>query len=59
MAEVGAHRILSSIGCPSETFEDACEWFGSAEMSNTDRLEIGRENAKRLFNLGVYKDSTA
>ncbi|KAG0156605.1 hypothetical protein PDIDSM_3786 [Penicillium digitatum] len=59
MAEVGADRILFSIDYPFETFEDACEWFDSAEMSDPDRLKIGRENAKKLFKLGVYKDSTA
>ncbi|CAG8894923.1 unnamed protein product [Penicillium egyptiacum] len=59
MAEVGADRILFSIDYPFETFGDACDWFDSAEMSNTDRLKIGRENAKKLFKLGTYKDSTA
>lgn len=59
LAEVGADRILFSIDYPFETFEDACDWFDNAEMSNTNRLKIGRENAKKLFKLGDYKDSEA
>jgi 2,3-dihydroxybenzoate decarboxylase len=59
MAEVGADRILFSIDYPFETFEDGCDWFDNAELNETDRYKIGRENAKRLFKLGAYKDSTA
>ena len=59
MAEVGADRILFSIDYPFETFEDACVWFDEAELNLTDRLKIGRENAKRLFKLGSYHDSSA
>jgi 2,3-dihydroxybenzoate decarboxylase len=29
------------------------------EMNTRDRLKIGRENAKKLFKLGGYKDSEA
>ncbi|KAL2014457.1 hypothetical protein VTN00DRAFT_1982 [Thermoascus crustaceus] len=59
MAEVGADRILFSIDYPFETFEDACDWFDHTEMSVTDQLKIGRENAKKLFKLEAYKDSSA
>jgi 2,3-dihydroxybenzoate decarboxylase len=59
MAEVGADRILFSIDYPFETFGDACEWFDAAELNLVDKAKIGRENAKRLFRLGAYKDSEA
>nr|7WMB_A Chain A, Amidohydrolase 2 [Aspergillus oryzae]7WMB_B Chain B, Amidohydrolase 2 [Aspergillus oryzae] len=59
MAEVGSDRILFSIDYPFETFSDACEWFDNAELNGTDRLKIGRENAKKLFKLDSYKDSSA
>ncbi|KAJ5812421.1 2-3-dihydroxybenzoate decarboxylase [Penicillium riverlandense] len=59
MAEVGADRILFSIDYPFETFEDGCDWFDGAELNEIDRVKIGRENAKKLFKLGAYKDSEA
>ncbi|GIK03914.1 hypothetical protein Aspvir_007989 [Aspergillus viridinutans] len=59
MAEVGADRILFSIDYPFETFEDGCDWLDNAELNLTDRLKIGRENAKKLFKLGSYHDSSA
>lgn len=57
--EVSADRILFSVDYPFETFEDGCTWFDNAEMNTGDRLKIGRENAKRLFKLDNYKDSSA
>ncbi|EKG13149.1 Amidohydrolase 2 [Macrophomina phaseolina MS6] len=57
MAEVSADRILFSVDYPFETFEDGCEWFDAMELNTRDRLKIGRENAKKLFKLGEYKDS--
>lgn len=57
--EVSADRILFSVDYPFETFEDGCTWFDNAEMNTGDRLKIGRENAKGLFKLGEYKDSSA
>lgn len=42
---------------PFEKFEDACDWFDNMECNTADRLKIGRENAKKLFKLGEYKDS--
>jgi 2,3-dihydroxybenzoate decarboxylase len=44
---------------PFETFDDACTWFDNMPINTTDRLKIGRENAKKLFKLGEYKDSQA
>lgn len=59
MAEVSADRILFSVDYPFETFEDGCTWFDGMEMNTTDRAKIGRENAKRLFKIGEYKDCDA
>ncbi|KAI7491373.1 2,3-dihydroxybenzoate [Hortaea werneckii] len=59
MTEVSADRILFSIDYPFEQFEDACTWFDNVELNKIDKLKIGRENAKKLFKLGKYKDSEA
>ncbi|KAI6973354.1 2,3-dihydroxybenzoate [Hortaea werneckii] len=59
MTEVSADRILFSIDYPFEQFEDACVWFDKVELNKIDKLKIGRENAKKLFKLGRYKDSEA
>jgi 2,3-dihydroxybenzoate decarboxylase len=55
--EVGSDRILFSVDYPFEKFEDACDWFDNMECNTSDRKKIGRENAKKLFKLGQYKDS--
>lgn len=59
MTEVGADRILFSIDYPFENFHDACDWFDKAEVNDVDRRKIGKDNAKKLFKLGDYKDSSA
>jgi len=51
MAEVGADRILFSVDYPFENTVDATTWFDAAEISEADRLKIGRENAAALFHL--------
>jgi len=51
MMEVGADRLLFSTDYPFEEVSDAADWFRSAEISETDRLKIGRLNAMKLFNL--------
>lgn len=53
LAEIGADRILFSIDYPFESFEDACGWFDTTELNETDRLKIGRTNAEKLLKLGV------
>jgi gamma-resorcylate decarboxylase len=53
IAEVGAERILFSIDYPFEDTVDATSWFDAAEISDADRLRIGRTNAARLFGLGA------
>lgn len=49
MAEVGFDKILFSIDYLFETFADGCDWFDSAEFNNSDQLNIGRGNVKKLF----------
>ncbi|KIX00331.1 2,3-dihydroxybenzoate decarboxylase [Rhinocladiella mackenziei CBS 650.93] len=59
LTEVGPDRILFSIDYPFEKYEDACEWYDKAEINEVDRKKIGRDNAKRLFKLGEFKDCNA
>ncbi|KAJ9190781.1 hypothetical protein DTO166G4_2526 [Paecilomyces variotii] len=54
---VGADRVLFAVDYPQEAYEDACGWFDNAEINLSDKLKIGKENAKRLFRLGKYRDS--
>ena len=51
MLEVGSDRILYAVDYPFESFEDASCWFDNCEISELDRKKIGRENARRLFDL--------
>lgn len=58
--EIGAERILFSIDYPFEKFEDACDWYDGVELDGPDTVKkIGRENAKKLFKLGAFKDDSA
>jgi gamma-resorcylate decarboxylase len=51
IAEIGAERVMFSVDYPFEDFGDAAGWFDKAEISEADRLKIGRTNAMRLFKL--------
>lgn len=51
MLEISSDRILFSADWPFENIDHAAEWFDSATISETDRLKIGRTNAKALFGL--------
>jgi 2,3-dihydroxybenzoate decarboxylase len=53
MLEIGSDRIMFSTDYPFEAVGDAAEWFDAAPISEADRVKIGRENAIRLFRLGV------
>ena len=52
MMEVGAERLLFSTDYPFEEISDAADWFNKASISETDRVNIGRLNAVKLFKLG-------
>jgi len=51
MLEVGSDRILYAVDYPFESFEHAARWFDTCEISDLDRRKIGRDNARRLFDL--------
>jgi gamma-resorcylate decarboxylase len=52
MMEVGADRLLFSVDYPFEETAEAAEWFDRLEISEHDRVKIGRTNALHLFKLG-------
>ena len=49
--EMGAERVLFSIDYPYESMEQGSTWFDQSELSEADRLAIGRTNAVSLFGL--------
>ncbi|CAK1367532.1 unnamed protein product [Cercospora beticola] len=59
--EIGAERILFSIDYPFESFPDACNWYDNDVKLDGEHTvkAIGRDNAKKLFKLGRFKDDEA
>jgi 2,3-dihydroxybenzoate decarboxylase len=53
MMVIGADRIMFSVDWPFEQVEFGVAWFDHADISENDRLRIGRTNASRLFKLGL------
>ncbi|QBR02217.1 amidohydrolase family protein [Paraburkholderia pallida] len=51
MLEMGSDRIMYSVDYPFETHDEASQWFDHCSISETDRVKIGRDNARRLFGL--------
>jgi gamma-resorcylate decarboxylase len=51
IAEMGADRVLFSVDYPFEEVVDAAAWFDKAEISENDRVKIGRTNAAALFKI--------
>jgi predicted TIM-barrel fold metal-dependent hydrolase len=51
MLTVGVERIMFAVDYPFEDNEEAAHWFDNAEISENDRLRIGRSNAMELFKL--------
>ena len=51
VAEIGADRVMFSVDYPFEDFSDAAGWFDAADISEADRIKIGRTNAMKLFKL--------
>lgn len=51
MLEVGSDRILFSVDSPYEDASEISPWFDAAPISDNDRIKIGRENSRKLFNL--------
>jgi 2,3-dihydroxybenzoate decarboxylase len=48
---MGVDRVMFSVDWPFEGVDEGAEWFDKAEISEADRVKIGRENAIRLFKL--------
>ena len=51
ITELGADRVMFSVDWPFEAVEEGARWFDRAEISETDRRKIGRDNAIKLFKL--------
>ena len=51
MSEMGADRVMFSVDWPFEAVDEAAVWFDKAEISEADRMKIGRANAIKLFKL--------
>jgi 2,3-dihydroxybenzoate decarboxylase len=52
IAELGVDRVMFSTDYPFEDIAQSVEWFDKAEISEAERLKIGRTNALELFGLG-------
>jgi 2,3-dihydroxybenzoate decarboxylase len=53
ITEIGIDRMLFSVDYPFENTIDGTGWFDNANLSEEDRLQIGRTNAIELFNLDL------
>jgi 2,3-dihydroxybenzoate decarboxylase len=51
IAEIGIDRVMYSVDYPFEDLVQAAEWIDNAEISEADRVRIGRTNALRLLKL--------
>ena len=51
MTVMGVDRVMFSVDWPFESVDEGTQWFDKAEISEEDRVKIGRENAIRLFRL--------
>jgi predicted TIM-barrel fold metal-dependent hydrolase len=50
---MGVDRMMFSADYPFEKMEDAAHWFDNTPLSDAERLQIGRTNAIKLFNLNL------
>jgi predicted TIM-barrel fold metal-dependent hydrolase len=53
VTEMGADRVMFSVDWPFEAVEEGAQWFDKVEISEADRLKIGRTNAIELFKLKI------
>ena len=51
VAELGVDRVMFSVDYPFEDTADGATWFDNADLSEDERLKIGRQNAATLLNL--------
>lgn len=59
VTEMGVDRIMFSVDYPFEQNVDAASWFDNTEMTDEDRIKIGRTNAARLFKLKLAYPAAA
>ena len=52
---MGVDRVMFSVDWPFEGVDEGTQWFDRAEISEAERVKIGRENAMRLFKLPLQK----
>jgi predicted TIM-barrel fold metal-dependent hydrolase len=53
IAQIGADRVLFSIDYPYEQMDEGARWFDDLEFDNKLKGALGRENANKLFSLGL------
>ena len=51
MSVLGTDRVMFSVDWPFEDVGEGAEWFDKAEISEANRVKIGRSNAIDLFRL--------
>src|SRR6202142_3446703 len=51
MTEMSAERVMFSVDWPFEDVGESAQWFDKADISEADRVKVGRANAIRLFKL--------
>lgn len=51
--QLGADRVLFSVDYPYEQFDAGGRWFDDMRLDNDTKLKVGRNNANRLFGLGL------
>ncbi len=50
---LGAGRLMFSADYPFEKMKDAADWYDKTPVTEAERLQIGRTNAIKLFNLNL------
>jgi len=51
VSELSADHVLFSTDYPYESMREAATWFDRVPISESDRIKIGRTNARQLFRL--------
>jgi 2,3-dihydroxybenzoate decarboxylase len=53
LAQIGPERVLFSTDYPYEQMDAGARWFDDMLLDNETKLMVGRDNANRLFGLGL------
>jgi gamma-resorcylate decarboxylase len=51
--QISVDRVLFSVDSPYEQIDSGSRWFDDIRLDNQIKLKVGRENANRLFSLGL------